>query len=140
MTKQPPPKSVILKTFLNQFSEFITDIVKIFPDDKDLVSTKVYFEGIRKYNPRLIITSWKILVADKYENVVEECDFSFFINKDYREDTDEFADKRNWGNYDYSYINKKINELREQVSNQCEINKEQSMKYIINLTRLSKLY
>ena len=140
MTNQIPPKSVILKTFLNQFSEFIADVVRIFPDDKDLVATKVYFEGIRKYNPRLILTSWKILVADKYEKEVEKGDFSFFINKDYREDTDEFADKRNWGDYDYSYINEKINEIREQVSNQTEHNKQQSMKYIINLTRLSKLY
>tara|TARA_X000000368_G_scaffold63610_1_gene45184 strand:- start:14294 stop:14716 length:423 start_codon:yes stop_codon:yes gene_type:complete len=140
MTNKIPPKSVILTTFLNQFSEFITDIVRIFPDDKDLVSTKVYFEGIRKYNPRLILTSWKILVADKYEKEVEKGDFTFFINKDYSKDTDEFADKRNWGNYDYSYINEKINEIREQVSNQSENNKQQSMKYIINLTRLSKLY
>jgi hypothetical protein len=140
MTNKIPPKSVILKTFLNQFSEFMSDITAIFPNDKDLIATKVYFEGIRKYNPRLIITSWKILVADKYEKEVEKSDFTFFINKDYTKDTDEFADKRNWGDYDYSYINEKINEIREQVANQSDHNKKQSMKYIVNLTRLCKLY
>ena len=133
-------KSIIFKTFLNQFSEFIDDVVRIFPEDKDLAATKIYFEGIRKVNPRLLITSWKILIVDKYDNEVEKGDFSFFINKDYNEDTKSFADKRNWGDYDYSYINEKIDEIRDQVANQSETNKEKSMKYIINLTRLCKLY
>ena len=58
-----PSNSQILKTFLKQFNEFLEDILRIFPDDEDLITAKVYFDGIRKINPKLIINYWKYLIA-----------------------------------------------------------------------------
>tara|TARA_E500000178_G_C16621591_1_gene573583 strand:- start:190 stop:600 length:411 start_codon:yes stop_codon:yes gene_type:complete len=132
-------KSIILKTFLKQFSEFLEDIVKIFPDDKEIITAKVYFEGLKKVNPRLLITSWKIIIADNYEEQILDGDFNFFIEKDYKEDIEEVAKRRNWDE-DYSYINENIETLRSKIANESEYNKNISMKYLINLTKLSKLY
>lgn len=129
----------ILKTFLDQFDQFLEDIVGVFPDDKELVSGKMYFEGLRKINPRVIITYWKYLVADKYDDNVETENIDFFINKNYNEDIETIAKARNWDG-DYSYINNKIEAIRDQIVKLSDTNKRVTMKYIINLTRLSKLY
>lgn len=129
----------ILKTFLDQFDQFLEDIVGVFPDDKELVSGKMYFEGLRKINPRVIITYWKYLVADKYDDNVETENIDFFINKNYHEDIETIAKARNWDG-DYSYINNKIEAIRDQIVKLSDTNKRVTMKYIINLTRLSKLY
>lgn len=131
--------SQILKTFLNQFSEFLEDILRIFPYDEDLVTAKVYFDGIRKINPRLIIHYWKYLISQKYDSEVESENIDFFIEKDYINDIEDIAMHRSWEG-DYSYINEKINVIRNSVRKQDESNKKITMKYIINLTRLSKLY
>tara|TARA_B100000401_G_C52804938_1_gene720629 strand:- start:107 stop:496 length:390 start_codon:yes stop_codon:yes gene_type:complete len=128
-----------MKTFLLQFNEFLEDILRIFPDDKDLITAKVYFDGIRKINPRLIINYWKYLIAEKYNDAVEGNNIDFFIEKDYENDIEDIATKRSWEG-DYSYINEKICIIRDRVRNQNEANKKITMKYIVNLTRLSKLY
>ena len=98
--------SQILKTFLNQFSEFLEDILRIFPYDEDLVTAKVYFDGIRKINPRLIIHYWKYLISQKYDSEVESENINFFIEKDYVNDIEDIAMQRSWEG-DYSYINEK---------------------------------
>ena len=124
---------------MKQFSVFLEDIVKIFPDDKEIITAKVYFEGLKKVNPRLLITSWKMIIADNYEEQILDGDFNFFIEKDYKEDIEEVAKRRNWDE-DYSYINENIETLRSKIANESEYNKNISMKYLINLTKLSKLY
>lgn len=129
----------VMKTFLLQFNEFLEDILRIFPDDKDLITAKVYFDGIRKINPRLIINYWKYLIAEKYNDAVEGNNIDFFIEKDYENDIEDIATKRSWEG-DYSYINEKICIIRDRVRDQNEANKKITMKYIVNLTRLSKLY
>ena len=134
-----PSNNQILKTFLSQFNEFLEDILRIFPDDQDLITAKIYFDGIRKINPKIIIHYWKYLIAQKYDYQVENENIDFFIEKDYVNDIEDIATKRKWEG-DYSYINDKINVLRNSVRKQDESNKKITMKYIINLTRLSKLY
>ena len=129
----------VMKTFLLQFNEFLEDILRIFPDDKDLITAKVYFDGIRKINPRLIINYWKYLIAEKYNDAVEGNNIDFFIEKDYENDIEDIATNRSWEG-DYSYINEKICLIRDRVRDQNEANKKITMKYIVNLTRLSKLY
>ena len=99
----------------------------------------MYFEGLRKINPRVIITYWKYLVADKYDDNVKTENIDFFINKNYNEDIETIAKARNWDG-DYSYINNKIEAIRDQIVKLSDTNKKITMKYIINLTRLSKLY
>ena len=45
-------KSHILKTFNDHFIEFIEDIIKVFPENSDLVAIKNSFINFRKLNPK----------------------------------------------------------------------------------------
>ena len=43
-------KSHILKTFNDHFIEFIEDIIKVFPENSDLVAIKNSFINFRKFH------------------------------------------------------------------------------------------
>ena len=79
------------------------------------------------------------MIAEKYNDAVEGNNIDFFIEKDYENDIEDIATNRSWEG-DYSYINEKICIIRDRVRDQNEANKKITMKYIVNLTRLSKLY
>ena len=78
--------SSVLNGFNNHFMEFVEDIIRIFPNDVDILSAKNSFTLIRKANPKLIIKIWQRYVVDKYATQIESGDISFFLDKDYGED------------------------------------------------------
>ena len=59
-------KSSYLSAFNDHFTELINDIVRIFPDDADLLTMKNSFVLMRKSNPRLIINVFHSHVYIKY--------------------------------------------------------------------------
>ena len=79
-------KSTILKTFNSHLMEFINDVIILMPEDLDLKTAATFLEGIKKVNPRLIITTWNNWVVSEYRNKIELGDFSFFEDKDYSRD------------------------------------------------------
>ena len=79
-------KSSYLKLFNNHLNEFIDDVLLIFPDDLDLQTCATFLKGIKKVNPRIIITSWNQWVTEKYRREIESGNLSFFENKDYKDD------------------------------------------------------
>ena len=79
-------KSTILKTFNSHLIEFINDVIKLMPEDLDLRTAGTFIEGIKKINPRLVITTWNNWIVSEYRTKIEEGDFSFFEDKDYGRD------------------------------------------------------
>ena len=126
-------KSTLLQAFNNHFFEFVEDIQNVFPNDADIVLAKNALLAVRKVNPKLIVKIWYEYIAIKYEDQIEKGDISFFIDKDYSDDLMSF------GNSSDTIVSK-INVLREPIMNMGKENQEKSMKYIINLSKLSKLY
>lgn len=124
--------SPILSAFNNQFKEFMNDILCIFPDDKDLMTTKNMMTTLQKGNPRLLIQIWKNFIADPYANEIEAGNISFFIDKDYNSDVSELGDSEK--------IVKAIDRLREPIKNMDDENQQACMKYIQNLSKLSGMY
>lgn len=124
--------SPILSAFNNQFKEFMNDILCIFPDDKDLMTTKNMMTTLQKGNPRLLIQIWKNFIADPYANEIEAGNISFFIDKDYNSDVSELGDSEK--------IVKAIDRLREPIKNMDAENQQACMKYIQNLSKLSGMY
>jgi len=124
--------SPILSAFNNQFKEFMDDILRIFPSDKDLMVTKNMLSTLQKGNPRLLIQIWKGFIADTYASEIEEGDINFFINKDYKSDVGQLGDSEK--------IVKAIDRLREPIKNMDSDNQEACMKYIQNLSKLSTMY
>ena len=123
--------SLILSTFISQIDEYLDDISKTYSVDARFERGRLYLEGIKKSNPRMIITTWKTMVTDKYADQIEAGDIEYFLTKDYTEDAP--------GNYTPT-VDSVIQELRATVRRMSEENKAISLKYIQNLCKLSKLY
>lgn len=124
--------STILKAFNDHFIEFLEDVQNVFPDNADILTAKNALLALRKANPVLIIKVWKDYIVFKYNDRIMSDDISFFIDKDYVEDVSDMGSS--------ATIVKKINILREPVRNMGKENQDKVMKYLKNLTKLSKLY
>jgi hypothetical protein len=122
----------LLQAFNDHFYSFVDDIQLIYPDDVDIMSAKNSVVALRKINPKLVILVWNERIVSQYEDQIMKGDLDFFLNKDYSQD---LADNQN---------NKKImdaiNRLREPIKNMNPSNREKSIKYMQNLTKLCNLY
>jgi len=124
--------STILNGFNNHFMEFVEDIIRIFPNDVDILSAKNSFILIRKANPKLIIRIWKSYVVDKYTSQIDSGDISFFLDKDYGEDLTNAQNS--------AQIIDAINRLRNPVKMMTPDEQAKTMKYIQNLKKLCIMY
>ena len=122
-------KSFIVKGFNKHFDEFIEDIQSVFPDDDEIKTMKSLLFVLKKTNPKLVLEYWSTYISVPYKEPIETGDISFFIHKDYSVDVTMTDD-----------ISKFIERLRGYVKNMTEENQQKSMKYIQNLSNLSKLY
>lgn len=125
-------KSNILKAFNNHFFEFIDDILLIFPNNVDLLGAKKSFELIKRANPTAILKAWFSFVYSPYISEIEAGNISFFFEKNY---ADDLSILQNGGE-----IMKTIDSFRKPVSEMSDTNKEHTMKYIQNLSKLSLVY
>lgn len=124
--------SLILKTFIKQLDEWLQDITDCYkPNDARFIQCKLYFEGIKASNPKLLITLWKSSIALPYKEQIYKGDIDYFLNKDYQPDISE--------NYN-STIDNAIDDLRIVIRTMDQENIQMSLKYIQNLCKLSELY
>ena len=84
---------------------------------------------LNQINPKIIIDVWYNWILKHYKVEIEEGDFTFFENKDYSYDIGE---------------NSKLLKAVENFKNKCvkldQKNKEKSMKYVQNLSKLCEIY
>jgi hypothetical protein len=121
---------LVLSTFITQLDECLEDISKVYSSDARFVRCKLYLDTLKKTNPRMIITTWKTQVADKYEQHILEGDIDYFLNKDYTQELPMYNPT----------IDQAIQDLRKAIQSMSEENKKKSIQYIQNLCKLSKLY
>jgi len=124
--------TTILSAFNNHFMEFLEDVHKIFPNNKDIRSAKTAISLLKTTNPRAVIKLWKTYIVMPYKNQIEAGDISFFINRDYSSDLVNTDDANNTLNI--------IEQLREPVRNMGLENQQKAIKYIQNLTKISDMY
>ena len=122
----------IAKAFNGHFIEFIGDVSTILPNDKNIKTAKFYIDKVVKVNPTLLIKSWKDYVTIRYGKEIESGDFSFFLNKDYKDDLTDVEETNK--------VIDAIELIKKQAQNFSDANKEKITKYLQNLTKLSKLY
>ena len=122
----------VIRAFNNHLSEFIDDVLTIFPDDRALKTAKTAIETLRKMNPKQVIMIWKEYIEKPYGDKIQQGDLSFFLNKDYSLDVTNISDANN--------VLKHIERLREPVRNMGKENQEKAMKYLQNLTKLSSMF
>lgn len=122
-----------LTAFNNQFLEFVEDILRLFPNDKDIIATKNSLLMMKKMNPKLIISSWRDFIAKPYSEDIEKGGMDFFLNKDYSEDLQALAG-------DTEKILEVVDRLRGPLRTLHPEDADSALKYISNLTKLSLLY
>ena len=123
-------KSIVMKAFLNQFTDFVEDIQGVFPDNADIDSAKTSLFLIKKTNPRILMNAWTTYIVVPYNDQIEKGDIGFFLDKDYTRDLE----------YMGNAVMQKVDTLRGPVRDMGADNQAKSMKYIQNLTKLAKLY
>lgn len=125
-------KTAILKGFNNQFEEFLEDVENLFPENKDIKTTKTGLIMLRKANPKMIIGVWYKYVYEKYEDYIENENIEYFLEKDYSEDLQK--------NPNASQVLESIDKLRQPLKELDESNKKKTVQYLKNLNQLSKIY
>jgi hypothetical protein len=125
-------KSTILKTFNSHFFEFIDDVIRIFPENKEIKQARTSFEMIKTANPTSIVKAWYKFVYSPYITVIEAGDVTFFFDKDYSGDINHLANSNE--------IMRVIDTIREPVRSMTDVEHGFTMKYIQNLSKLSGIY
>ena len=124
--------STILTAFNDHFVEFLDDIIRVFPDDSDILASKNSASLIRKANPRLIIQIWNSYLVGRYKDMIDAGNIDFFINKDYADDLVHADNSKK--------IVEVIDRLRNPIKMMTPEDQAKTMKYIQNLTKLSAIY
>ena len=123
-------RSIVMKAFLNQFTEFVEDVQSVFPDNVDIDSAKTALMLMKKTNPRMLMNAWVTYIVGPYTEKIEKGDIGFFLDKDYTQDLE----------YMGNAVMQKVDALRGPVREMGAENQAKSMKYIQNLTKLAKLH
>ena len=123
-------KSIVMKAFLNQFTDFAEDVQSVFPDNADIESAKTALFLVKKTNPRILLHAWVTYIVGPYTDKIEKGDIGFFLEKDYTHDLE----------YMGNAVMQKVDTLRGPVRDMGADNQAKSMKYIQNLTKLAKLH
>jgi hypothetical protein len=127
--------SLVLATFIKQMEECFQDVIRVYPNicktDSRFTKCKLFFETLKMTNPRLMITTWKNRINEKYREQILKGDIMFFVEKDYRDEAPEYYD---------STVENVIDDLRTVIRSMDETNVGTAMKYIQNLCKLADLY
>lgn len=123
-------KSIVMKAFLNQFTEFVEDIQGVFPDNADIDSAKTTLFIIKKTNPMILMNAWTTYIVEPYDDQIENGDIGFFLDKDYARDLEHMGNA----------VMQKVDTLRGPIRDMGTDNQTKSMKYIQNLSKLAKLH
>ena len=125
-------KSDYLNAFNNHFEEFLEDIVRVFPDDQQILAAVKGLKKLRKSNPKLIMTIFNSHIKIPYEREIEKGDLKYFLEKDYVNDIE--------GEWDLSKkILSKINDIKEPINNMAKEDQDKVVKYLQNLCKLIDL-
>ena len=125
-------KKTILRTFNTHLFEFLDDIIRIFPDNLDIQTAKTSFLAIKQANPIIIIKTWVQHIYMPYKETIDSGNIEFFFNKDYSEDLANVANSKE--------VLKVVDTLRGPVSSMTAQQKQFTMEYLQNLSKLSLLY
>ena len=125
-------KSFILKSFNKQIFDFLEDVNNMI-ENKDIETSRIYFNGLKRANPSLLLKIWYTYICVPYKEQIDEGDLTFFLEKDYSQDLSRLPNNK-------ELLNIIDNSLRNPIRGMNPINKAHCMKYIQILCKLSEAY
>lgn len=125
-------KSSILKAFNNHIIEMIDDLIRIYPKNSELLTTKSFVEKLKKVNPKSMIKLWYSSVVVKYKTQIMNSDEKFFMTKE--------IEGNDLGEYNNEKVRRFLVLMQKEIGKASESNKKKCFKYLQNLVKLSELY
>jgi hypothetical protein len=116
-----------LQAFNNHFEEFIDDVVRVFPDDKEIATASNALKKMRKVNPKLIINVFIEYIQIPYGSQIMDNNIKFFLEKDY---SDNLSNE----------ILSKVNSIKGPIADMDVEEQTKVIKYLQNLCKLCELY
>ena len=132
----------VLKAYMSHMDEFYTDMLSVYPNDRIILRGKLFFEALRKTNPRRLITAWKNQIYPRFGDIFPTLNLDnieLLLNHDFSDDA-KYADANGCSANDGEEFINKIKEIIVRVKDDNPDNLEKAIKYLDNLTKLSKLY
>jgi len=126
-------KKFIYKTYNNEFILFLDFLINSFKTNDDIKTLKTTITLLTKYNPIKLIYLFNYYVTIPYDTVIQKGDYEYFENKDYSSDVTDLKENT-------EYVLKTYDNMRKTISKEPIEKKKVSMKFIQNLSSLSKLY
>tara|TARA_B100000073_G_C23730195_1_gene570587 strand:- start:1641 stop:2042 length:402 start_codon:yes stop_codon:yes gene_type:complete len=123
--------SPLIPVFNEQLENFMEDVCMVFPENVEIVTAKNTLNLLKKSNPKMLIRIWYQHVSIPYGDRILEGDIDFFIEKDYMNDVGKLNDSQK--------IMNTINSLKQPIRDMSHENKQKSMKYLQNLSKLSTM-
>jgi hypothetical protein len=124
----------VSKAFNNHFIEFLEDVICVLPGNKNVKTAKFYVTNLNRINPTLVIKAWHLYCVVPYSEQIDNGDFSFFINKDYKSDVGKSPE------YNSGQVLDAIEEIRVAASGLSDENQQKIVKYVQNLSKLAIMY
>lgn len=119
-------KQVFLKSFFQQFDEFLTQLAGLFPDDTDIPTYKTSLAMLQRANPGMAIRQVHEYLLP-FADTIRARNEDFFLGKDYSEYSDSIS----------STI---VEKLKLQWQSLSDHNKKVIWDYIILILELSIRY
>jgi hypothetical protein len=117
-------KIVLLNALYDQFTDFVKELIEMYPNDPDFAAFSVTLKMLRCTNPSLLA---KYIVENiaQYEGEIMSKNVGFFLNHSYAQ---------------YEGVDIQIfSKLKNYVTNMNADSKENVWKYIQNIYRLAKV-
>lgn len=78
-------KNNVISVFNTQFTSFITDLISVYPDDKDLYKFKTSIRMLLLYDEEKVIVLFNDFIFSKYKDKIEKRDSDFFLKNNYED-------------------------------------------------------
>jgi len=125
-------KPTLSRAFNTHLTEFLADIINIYPNNSDIIQAKSTFETIKKANPAIMVKAWFKHVYLPYKDIIDSGNITFFFEKDYSQDVQSLANA--------AEIMNMIDKIRAPIRGMDEANKKHCANYVQNLSKISGMY
>jgi len=131
----------IVRAFMKHLDEFMEDMLRVYPDNKDILRGKLYFNTIRKANPSKMVKAWKNNLAIPFEkelaNINNET-IELILSINYEKQIG--VAKESLNVKDAASLVERMKDLLKVAREESEDNALKALTYIVNLCKISKLY
>jgi hypothetical protein len=124
----------VIKCFNEKMNEFVSDLLKLYPNDTDFQTLKTSLSMLHLVDDRKLMRLFRKYVHDDYKTKLLNKNDDFFLNHDYNEEVGEFGDDK------VDLSNGLIKKLKDYWVNISEENKEIIWKYFKVLILLCDKY